>query len=249
MRATRQVSESRQAAALAFFAEIARLGAGYRVRGQRGWAHHDDVQLGTRVFRCSDVCEALFRRELLVRELASAPGAAVPAYVYRATEAGVTAHAGHSGAPAVRLPRRRGPGAERAVYVPSEGRWVLEALRNGYAHGVGRGRVDGESGWLTAAEIRKALDEWNQTFGRPWRYRTFDSPTLAALVDADLIERRPVRVPWRENRPLCVYRVTPHGRTAALLEWAGPECDDAAEWDLLRSAAASYGRALVLGRP
>jgi hypothetical protein len=44
-----------------------------------------------------------------------------------------------------------------------------------------------------------------------------------------------------------VYRATELGRTAALLEWSGPECDETATGRELLRALASCGRALVLG--
>ncbi|HEX6749282.1 MAG TPA: hypothetical protein VF092_18435 [Longimicrobium sp.] len=242
------MSEERQAAALAFFVGLVRHDAGYLVRGQRGWAHHEDVQLGTRVYRCSEVCDTLLGRRMLVRELASSPPhAAVPVYVYRVTEKGMAAHAESTGAALPLLPPLGPADPGRPIYAPTGARWVLDSLRDAVTTGAGRGRIPNECGWLTAVEIRKPLDTWNERYGRPGRFRTFDDATIAAMVNAGLVERQHVRVDWGRERPLVVYRATEFGRAAPLLEWSGPECDETAPGKELLRALASCGRALVLG--
>ncbi|HET7462611.1 MAG TPA: hypothetical protein VFJ82_15260 [Longimicrobium sp.] len=185
---------------------------------------------------------------MLVRELASSPRAAVPAYVYRLTAKGMAAHAeSTAGAPLPLLPPLGPSAAERPLYAPTGARWVLDSLRDAITTGAGRGRVPEERGWLTAVEIRKPLEVWNERYGGPGRFRTFDDATVAAMVSAGLVERQAVRVDWRGERPLVVYRATELGRTAALLEWSGPGCDETAPGSELPRALASCEHALVPG--
>ena len=120
-------------------------------------------------------------------------------------------------------------------------------MRDAVTTGAGRGRIPNEWGWLTAIEIRKPLDTWNERYGRPGRFRTFNDATIAAMVNAGLVERQAVRVDWGRERPLVVYRATELGRRAALLEWSRPECNETATGRELPLVLPSCGRALVLG--
>lgn len=215
--------EARHACALRFHAELAARGAGYELRGVRGWAHADDVQRRHHGYRWADVLATLAASGQLDRELASPPQAKSPSYVYRITESGLCEASALLATPLPPIPAPGPPDAALRVYVRPGGRWALEALREAYRRGPKPHRMKGEPGWLTPMELREPVAAWNRLHGEVCAYRVIQDTDTVALIAAGLIEKTHVTLAWGRDKPVVMYRATEAGRTAELLEWYEPE--------------------------
>jgi hypothetical protein len=213
----------RRACALRYFADLAARGAGYELRGVRGWAHADDVQLRHRGYRWAELLATLSESGRLDRELASPPQAKTPSYVYRISEKGAQEARAFLAAPLPPIPAPGPPDGALRIYARPGGRWALEALRDAYRRGPKTHRMKGEPGWLTPTELREPITAWNRVHGDVGTYRMIHDTHTVALIAAGLIEKTHVTLAWGRNAPVVMYRATEAGRTAELLEWYEPE--------------------------
>ena len=215
--------EARRECALRYFARVAARGAGYELRGVRGWAHPDDMQREQSGYRWSELLGIMAASGQLDRELASPPEAKSPSYVYRITERGLCEASALLATPLPPIPAPRPPDAALRVYVRPGGRWALDALREAYRRGPKPHRMKGEPGWLTPMELREPVAAWNRLHGEVCAYRVIQDTDTVALIAAGLIEKTHVQLAWGRDKPVVMYRATEAGRTAELLEWYEPE--------------------------
>ena len=213
----------RRSCALRFFAELAAQGAGYELRGVRGWAHPDDVQLRRCGYRWAELLARLAASGRLDRELVSPPAAKRPSYVYRISEKGLQEARALVASPMPPIPAPGTPESGLRAYVRPGARWALEALREAYRRGPKPHRMKGEPGWLTPAELREPITAWNRLHGEPGAYRVIHDTDTVALLQAGLIEKTHVPLAWGRDKPVVMYRATEAGHTAELLEWYEPE--------------------------
>lgn len=216
------VGDSRRAIALAYFVRLVERGGGYLLRGVRGWAHPEDVRLAMRGILWGECCIQLAQVGLLIQELASAPQAATPDFVYRVTHCGIGKYSSFSGRSIAPPPPLGLPDSEPRLYARHGAIWALQPLREARVKRSYPRRVDGEGGWLTAAEIRKPLRDWNDRYGEPGVYRCFDDSTLRGLIVGGLVERQRIKLAFGREAPVVLYRATDAGQTAHLLEWRAP---------------------------
>jgi len=214
-------SGDRIATAVRFFIRLAVRDGGYLLRGVRGWAHPDDVRQTNRGVVWDPCCAQAAEAGMLERELASAPAATSPEYVYRVTEAGFRSY---STLPLDRFTPAGPPDGIRRLYAPQGGICVIRVLRDAFAAAMHPRRMNGQPGWLTAVEINKPLREWNEQYGSPHRYRCYTSTDMLHLLALGLVEKAHVKLDGRQT-PAVVYRITPTGRDGELLEWKDPRED------------------------
>jgi hypothetical protein len=212
-------NEERRACALRYLARTAARGAGYELRGVRGWAHADDVRRHCRGYRWSELLAALAEAGQLDQELASPPGAMRASHVYRISAAGWETARALTNEPLPPVPPAGPPEKALRIHAPPDGRAALEILREAYERGPKPHRMNGEPGWLTASELREPLDAWNQAYGSIGSYRSIQDTDLLALLQSGLIEKAHVTLAWGRTRPVVLYRATEMGRTAEFLEW------------------------------
>lgn len=219
-------NEERRACALRYLARIAARGAGYALRGVRGWAHADDVQRHCRGYRWRELLATLAEAGQLDQELVSPPGAMRASHVYRISAAGWEAARALTNEPLPPIPPAGPPETALRIHAPLEARMALEILREAYERGPKPHRMKGEPGWLTSSELREPLDAWNEAHGSIGNYRSIQDTDLLALLQSGLIEKAHVKLAWGRARPVVLYRATEAGRTAELLDWHEPEGSD-----------------------
>lgn len=215
--------QERRACALRYFAQLAARGAGYELRGVRGWAHADDVQRRHRGYRWGETLGIMAAAGQLDRELASPPEAKSASYVYRISEKGLRDARAVLSEPPPLIPAPGPPESALRIYVRPGGLLALEALREAYRRGPKPHRMNGEPGWLTPSELRQPADEWNRLHGSVCNYRVIQDTDIVALIQAGLMEKTHVTLAWGRDKPVVLYRATVAGRTAELLEWYEPE--------------------------
>jgi len=217
-------ADERRARALRCLAQLAAQGAGYELRGVRGWAHPDDVQARLGGYRWAECLGAMAESGHLDRVLVSASEAERPSFVYRIAETGLEAARPLLGTAAPSsVPAPGPPEATLRVHVGPGGRFALEALRDAYRRGPKPHRMHGEPGWLTPSELREPVDTWNRMHGSVGSYRSIQDTDIVALLKTGLIEKTHVTLAWGRERPVVLYRATDTGLTVELLEWDGPE--------------------------
>jgi len=217
-------NQERRECALRFFTRLAARGAGYELRGVRGWAHADDVQRWLRGYRWSELLGslALAKGPQLDRVRVSPPDAKGTSYVYRIAEIGIEAARPLFPADLPHIPAPGPPDPESRVYLRDGARWALDVLRDAFHAGGKQHRMNGEPGWLTATEIRKPLEAWNRLHGHVGGCRIVNDTDTLALISSGLIEKVHVQLAWGRDKPVAMYRVTPVGLSAELLEWHEP---------------------------
>ncbi|HEX8432737.1 MAG TPA: hypothetical protein VF625_15740 [Longimicrobium sp.] len=213
--------DPREVRALLFLSRVADARGGYTLRGVRGWAHLDDVKMATGggLF---EVLPLLHQRGLLDREDARPPGRALPAWVYRVSDAGVRAAHRLAGTEYQPLPRLRG-GLTPAVYMPERQRGALLLLRAARDDSAIPLRF-GERGWLTGRELGARVDAQNRERRSP-RFLAVDATDLRWLLRYGLIERRAEAPRPGREREIVHWRATEMGRAIALLEWRATRAD------------------------
>jgi hypothetical protein len=197
--------------ALLYFRLVAADGAGYELRGVRGWAHFSDVQEVVRggLF---EVLPLLYARGLLDHADVRAPSRTRPEWVYRIAERGVRVADARD--PTPHAPIRPPPRAEAepAVYAPSRQRGALQLLRAAYEDPAVPVRFGGR-GWITGRELGARAEAANRARGGP-PFFAVDATDLRWLVDKGLCERRN-----DPDRPIVWRRATALGRSVYLLDW------------------------------
>lgn len=221
--------QERRDCALRYFAMLAARGAGYELRGVRGWAHADDVRRVHRGYRWGELLGTMAGAGHLDREPVGPPAARSPSYVYRISATGIREAGELLSTP---LPPIAPPGLPvgglRIHARPGE-RWALEALREAHRRGPKAHRMNSEPGWLTSAEMRAPAEAWNRLHGYVGGYRVIDDTDLLALVQDGLVEKAYVPLAWGRSTPVVMYRATEAGRTAELLEWLEAPAHPAAD--------------------
>lgn len=245
MKRDRIASDARRATALTYFATLVEREGGYLLRGVHGWAHPEDVRRTNAGIVWEECCAQLAESGLLVRELASVPQATSPEYVYRVTDAGIARYNVFSRRNVPAIPPLGPPDPVPRFYAPEGGLWILRTLSDGLAAGTNARRLNGEPGWLTAAEITQQQREWNDRFGRPGTFRCYSNPAMLELIALGLVAKGHVRLDGRRT-PAIVYRVTCAGRTVELLEW-NPPADEPESGCPRMHWLASSGRTLASG--
>ncbi|MBV9108740.1 MAG: hypothetical protein JO306_05005 [Gemmatimonadetes bacterium] len=202
---------------MTFFAQLAVRWSGYKVRGVRGWAHADDLLRLTGWEGWPDVLGEMARCGLVDEHEASLPCVREAARVYRITQAGMneTAALLCERAPAVQA--LCADDETGAVYASTDARWALETLRE----------KPGE--WMSTEAVAEPSQRWNRTVNRhgtmPYRHvwrKHLDELVTAGLAEACTQEQKGKRGPERIQT---LYRATPCGLTAPLLEWMGRDPD------------------------
>jgi hypothetical protein len=221
MASERICSGDRIATAVKFFVGLAVRDGGYLLRGVRGWAHPDDVRQTNRGVVWDPCCAQAAEAGMLMRELASAPGATSPEYVYRVTEKGFRSY---STLPPDGISPAGPPDGIWRLYAPQGGICVIQVLRDALAAAMHPRRMNGQPGWLTAVEINQPLREWNDRYGSPRTYRSYTSTDMLHLLALGLVEKSHVKLDGRQT-PAVVYRITAAGRDGEVLEWKAPDED------------------------
>lgn len=187
---------------------------GWNRRGVRGWKFRVEVERIARI-RLPEIFPGLYRRGLLERVPAEAPGLGKPAWLYRISHAGARAIEAMLGWERHPIPEPWpfDPVEDLgALYAPAGVCEALTVLRQHAALPIGLRRF-GEPGWMTAAEVIRD--------GKGVRRKD-----LAWLLSQRMVERR--RSPAAEGRahtPWC-YRIAELGMqveiTDAARNWAKP---------------------------
>jgi len=217
----RNCTQDRLARAVAYFIRLAVGEGGYLLRGARGWAHPDDVRQANRGIVWGWCCRQAAEDGLLHRELASAPEATAPEWVYRVSVEGFRSY---SLLPVERFTPAGPPDGIRRLYAPQGGIGVLRVLREAFAASMHPRRIGGQPGWLTAVEINRVLRELNERGGGTRRYRCYNGTDMLHLLAFGLVEKSHVKLDGRQT-PAVVYRISSAGRDGEVLEWKDPEAE------------------------
>lgn len=198
------------AIALLYFRDLAAAGAGYELRGVRGWARLEDAQIATGHLLAVRVL-AVHGRGLLERVDVRPPGHVRPLWLYRITQAGADLLTNREGQPRQRI-TVPSHAPDPSVYVPDGPRLALRALRRVLEERVSCRWAPGEWGWIPAVELRRRAEPTPDAWWFP--------EDLGWLVRARLAERREVKTSGRAA-PVILYRAT-DGGAAPVLEWHEP---------------------------
>ena len=193
-------------------------GAGYEIRGARGWAHLRDIEAGTER-ALPDQLPPMNQRGYVERVDVRDPSRAGPVWVYRITPSGVRAIQELYGTTHRELPPLPRAHSKPGVYLPAPHRAALLVLRASYDHPATLVRF-GERGWLTARELG---DQKAGPAGAPAGLSRHSS--LSFLHRKGFADRRiePGRPAQQAVRTF--WRATELGCRMPLLEWKPmPQC-------------------------
>jgi hypothetical protein len=197
---------------LLFLWEIAVHGAGYEVKGVRGWAHLRDIEEGTRR-KLPDQLPPLYQRGYLHREDVRDPSRAEPVWVYRIAPSGARAVEQAHGVTRAEIPTLRASSPTPAVYLPARHRSALLILRAAHDDPATRA-LSGEYGWLSAREMAARVEEPPST-----------ACVAAQYFAAAFLHRKAFAERWIEPAPpgpqeaRTLWRASRRGRCLPLLEW------------------------------
>jgi DNA-binding PadR family transcriptional regulator len=188
---------------------------GYLRARVRGWARSADV--AERIGRpIPERLPALHRLGLVDRR--GVPGArgSRPVWLYRITQQGADRLAERQDTPAARIaPPRPVASDEPRICLPRSCVDLLSALCELRGGPASAQREGGESGWALAIELQPLVIERG-------RGRRFFPEDLGLLRDAGLVERTEEHRPGG-GRPRVLYRATPAGLRARVLDWREPD--------------------------
>jgi hypothetical protein len=209
---------------LAHLRDLARRGAGYELRGVRGWATGVDLADATGAYRASESLTAAVQRGELIREDVRVPDATKPVWVYRISDETARRMGELEGAERIGVPAAARDQVEERFYLRPGVVAALDALRDAAVNsGSRRARIAGEPEWRTARELSGWLREEAERTGIE---RSFLSDDLAWAVKNGLIQRRELPPPPnapKSVRAVIVYRVTITGASVKPLVWHKPE--------------------------
>lgn len=197
---------------LLFLWTIAVHGAGYEVRGVRGWAHLRDIEEGTRR-KLPDQLPPLYQRGYLHREDVRDPSRAEPVWVYRITPSGALAVEQAHRVTHAEIPTLRALSSAPAVFLPARHRTALLILRAAHDDPATRA-PSGEHGWLSAREMAARMEE------RPSAACVASQYSAAAFLHRKgLAERWIEPAPPGHQAARTFWRATERGRCLPLVEW------------------------------
>lgn len=196
-----------QEAVLRWFSDLDRRGAGYELRGVRGWAHTSEVATALdRILQ--DEITRLTARGLLDRENIALPGRSLGYWLHRISALGAEAIAATT-------PRPLGPPDPPSLRMTfTDPQWsALEYMRRAKTESPAR-FVTRELGWRTVGEITKSGSVRSRDISI-W------PEDVHQLERARLLEKRNDAGAAR-TRPLTFYRVTDLGERVTRLERHSP---------------------------
>lgn len=184
-------------ALLLWLSDLERSGAGYELRGARGWTYAKEIP--DRLVRHTDSLPRLAERRLLDRENIALPGRATPFWLYRVSALGAEL----VGAPA---PAPLGPVEEAAPprMIFTDEQWAaLLYMRKAKSETTPVRLATRELGWRTMKEIRDGAGVRSRDL-QVW------PEDVAHLERAALLEKREATGVDRA-KPIIFYRVTDVG--------------------------------------
>jgi hypothetical protein len=190
--------------------------AGYKARGVRGWAHLENVEVGTRS-KLAEVLPLLHGRGMLDRVDVRVSGRLRPVWIYRVNASAERLIAETTGMPYQEIDPPKRLDANRPIYVPDRQRGALLLLRQAHDD-PGTPVRFGARGWVTGRELGARKEAWNEKLGGP-PFVAVDTTDLRWLALWRLIERHDAPPTPGRQTEVVYWRATEFGRSAKLLEW------------------------------